>query len=127
MALGHSRIFHLASACILAGAFLFASGRDPSPKSTARNACRQLLKSLDDSKVKSSGLEYEASAKGAWSVLNQLDSEWRTMYIDTAWDYSHDVARTHLYRVPSTYIGRGRCVPVYFSLGRTLCREGWWP
>ena len=41
---------------------------------TATEACHSLAQSLG-SKTQSSGAQYNASAKGAWSLFNQLDGE----------------------------------------------------
>lgn len=43
------------------------------PPSSATKACSSLVNLLGNAKVQSSGAQYNASAKGAYDVFNQLD------------------------------------------------------
>lgn len=45
------------------------------PSNSSKAACRSVLGSLGATKVKFAGMQYEASAKGAWNVFNQLDGK----------------------------------------------------
>lgn len=56
--------------------FSSVNAQSTQTSSSSETACSSLINSLGTVKVKTGGLQYLASAKGAWNVFNQLDSEY---------------------------------------------------